>query len=309
MHNHSDAQNADLFYIEKNTTLQLLFCLNGDSGSSRPPSGALRKHMKPPAHPEPKLTIYVNDPDQYHNALLVLPNDKIDQLKERLEARVNFNPPFQRLYLRGEQLDDDLTLNEYDIVPGTTLQILYVIPPKKCERHDKNHNDEHLMQKLDPKSQKWIWVCRPDTICIMGGPNQNSAGASSNVITQHPTTPRAKRTTLWSKHAKQDTTAVETPSGAHHQTPLLDTSTPLSIGTRVYARFSDNIEYPTTIQGRYTGGHIVIFDIEGDASYRIANDRIRPLHPPPTLTTSDSSSPEHVLCGLHNSSRNISNLK
>ena len=111
MHNHTDAQNADLFYIEKSTTLQPLLHLNGGSGSSRPPSSGPHKHAKTLTHQTLKFHIFVNGPDQHHNALRVLPNDKIGQLKERLEERVDLPSSYQTLFLHGQQLDDDLRLD------------------------------------------------------------------------------------------------------------------------------------------------------------------------------------------------------
>ena len=53
----------------------------------------------------------MNGPDQHHNALRVLPNDKIGQLKERLEERVDLPSSYQTLFLHGQQLDDDLRLD------------------------------------------------------------------------------------------------------------------------------------------------------------------------------------------------------
>jgi hypothetical protein len=111
IHNHADAHNADLFYMEKGTTLQLLLHLNGDSGSSRPSSIGPHKHAKPLTHQTLKFHICVNGPDQHHNALRVLPNDKIDQLNESLEERVDPPPSYQTLFRHRQQLDDDLRLD------------------------------------------------------------------------------------------------------------------------------------------------------------------------------------------------------
>ena len=111
IHNHTDAHHADLFYMEKGTTLQLLLHLNGDSGSSRPSSSSPHKHAKPLTHQTLKFHICVNDPDQHHNALRVLPNDKIGQLNERLEERVDLPTSYQTLSCHGQQLDDDLRLD------------------------------------------------------------------------------------------------------------------------------------------------------------------------------------------------------
>jgi hypothetical protein len=108
IHNHADAHNADLFYMEKGTTLQLLLHLNGDSGSSRPSSIGPHKHAKPLTHQTLKFHICVNGPDQHQNALRVLPNDKIDQLNESLEERVDPPPSYQTLFRHRQQLDDDL---------------------------------------------------------------------------------------------------------------------------------------------------------------------------------------------------------
>ena len=108
IHNHADAQNADLFYMEKGTTLQLLLHLNGDSGSSRPSSIGPHEHAKPLTHQTLKFHICVNGPDQHHNALRVLPNDKIDQLNESLEERVDPPSSYQTLFRHRQQLDDDL---------------------------------------------------------------------------------------------------------------------------------------------------------------------------------------------------------
>ena len=108
IHNHADAHNADLLYMEKGTTLQLLLHLKGDSGSSRPSSIGPHKHAKPLTHQTLKFHICVNGPDQHHNAFRVLPNDKIDQLNESLEERVDPPPSYQTLFRHRQQLDDDL---------------------------------------------------------------------------------------------------------------------------------------------------------------------------------------------------------
>ena len=301
MHHYAVAQNADLFYIEKNKTLDLSLLLNGGSGSSRPP-----KHAKPLTHQAQKFHIYANGPDQHQNALLVLPSDKIRRVKELLEDRVGLKPSFQTIFLRGTQIDDNLTLQDCEITEGTTLQLLRATPPMNCEWHDKRRNPEHLMQKLDPDFKQWIWVCCPGSVCRMEGPSQKSVGAATNAPTQHPVTSRAKRTTT---HAQEDTAAAETILGAHHQTPLLDTSTSFNIGTRVYARFTDGQEYTATILGAYRGGYFVAYDEEPEVSYRVKNDRIRPWHPPPTRPAPEPPTSDQMLCGLHNRSRSISNLK
>jgi len=108
IHNHADTHNADLLYMEKGTTLQLLLHLNGDSGSSRPSSIGPHKHAKPLTHQTLKFHICVNGPDQHQNALRVLLNDKIDQLNESLEERVDPPPSYQTLFRHRQQLDDDL---------------------------------------------------------------------------------------------------------------------------------------------------------------------------------------------------------
>jgi len=108
IHNHADTHNADLLYMEKGTTLQLLLHLKGDSGSSRPSSIGPHKHAKPLTHQTLKFHICVNGPDQHHNAFRVLPNDKIDQLNESLEERVDPPPSYQTLFRHRQQLDDDL---------------------------------------------------------------------------------------------------------------------------------------------------------------------------------------------------------
>jgi hypothetical protein len=111
IHNHADAHNADLFYMDKGTTLQLLLHLNGDSGSSRPSSIDPHKHAKPLTHQTLKFHICVNGPDQHHNALRVLSNDKIDQLNESLEEHVDPPSSYQALFRHRQQLDDDLRLD------------------------------------------------------------------------------------------------------------------------------------------------------------------------------------------------------
>jgi len=108
IHNHADAHNADLLYMEKGTTLQLLLHLNGDSGSSRPSSIGPHEHAKPLTHQTLEFHICVNGPDQHQNALRVLLNDKIDQLNESLEERVDPPPSYQTLFRHRQQLDDNL---------------------------------------------------------------------------------------------------------------------------------------------------------------------------------------------------------
>jgi hypothetical protein len=108
IHHHADAHNADLLYMDKGTTLQLLLHLNGDSGSSRPSSIGPHEHAKPLTHQTLEFHICVNGPDQHQNALRVLLNDKIDQLNESLEERVDPPPSYQTLFRHRQQLDDDL---------------------------------------------------------------------------------------------------------------------------------------------------------------------------------------------------------
>ena len=170
---------------------------------------------------------------------------------------------------------------------------------------DKNRLPQHLWQKFDPTSRQWIWECNADSACIIARQNQASTGAASNADTTHGTNPRVTRATHWSQ---QDTVSAETISGAHHQTPLLDTSTSYQIGSRVYARFlEDNKEYAATILGSYRGGHVVTYDIEPQASYRVSNANVRPL--PPAPTTMHPLPPDKIICGLHKKPRGISNLK
>ena len=301
MYQYAHAQNADLFYMKKNNTLDLSLLLNGGSGSSR-----AAKQAKPLTHQPRKFFIYVNGPDQHQNTVKVLPSDKIRRVKELLEDRVDLQPCYQTIFLYSDQLDDNLTLQDCDIIEGTTLQLLRANPPKSCEEHDKPRNPEHLRQKLDPNSKQWIWVCCPGSICRMQGPSQKSAGAATNAPNQHPVPPQAKRTP---QHVQEGTEAAETISGGHHQTPLLDTQTSFNIGTRVYARFTDGQEYAATILGRYRGGYFVAYDEEPEVSYRVKNDCIRPWHLPLTHLPPEPSPSDQIRCGLHHRFRSISNLK
>ena len=299
LYQYADAQNADLFYMKQNNTLDLSVLANGGSGSSRP-----AKQAKPPPHQPQKFFIYVYGPDQHQNTVQVLPSDRIRRVKELIEHRVDLQPSLQTMFLNGDQLDDNTILEDRDITQGTTLQLLRANPSKNCEEHGKPRNAEHLMQKYDPFLKQWIWVCCPGAICRTQGPSQNSVGAATSALTQHSVPLRAKRTP---KHSKKDTAAAETPPGSQLQTPLPDTSTPHGVGTRVYARFGDGEEYPATILGSYTGGHLVAYDIEPEASYRVVNAHIRPI--PPTFMTSVPLAPDKVMCGLHQKPRGISNLK
>ena len=171
MHHYADAQNADLFYMEKYKTLHLSLRLNGGSGSSRPP-----KHTKLPTHQAEKFHIYINGPDQHHNAMRVLPSDKIHQVKKLLEDRVGLHPSSQTIFFRGAQLDDFLTLQDCEITQGATLQLLLATPPMTCEWHHKCRSPEHLRQKFDPDAKQWIWVCCPGSICRVEGPSQTASG-------------------------------------------------------------------------------------------------------------------------------------
>jgi hypothetical protein len=298
IYQYADAQNADLFYMKPNDTLDLSVLVNGGSGSSRP-----AKQAKPPPRQPQKFFIYVYGPDQHQNTVQVLPSDRIRRVKELIEHRVDLQPSLQTMFLNDDQLDDNTILEDRDITQGTTLQLLRANPSKNCEEHGKPRNAEHLMQKYDPFLNKWIWVCCPGVICRTQGPSQNSVGAATSALTQHSVPLRAQRTP---KHFKKDTAAAETPSGSQLQTPLPDTSTPHGVGTRVYARFGDGEEYPATILGSYTGGHLVVYDIEPEATCRVVNAHIKPI---PTFVTSVPPAPDKVMCGLHQKPRGISNLK
>jgi hypothetical protein len=268
MYQYADAKNADLFYMGKNCTLDISFLLNGGSDDPRP-----ARQTKPLPHQPQKFFIYVHGPDRHQNTVMVLPSDKIRRVKDLLESRVDLQPSSQTLFLYGNQLDDNLILEKGDITQGTTLQLLRVFPPENCEEHHKPRDPEHLMQRYDP-NLKWIWVCCPGATCRTQGPSQNNVGAATNALTQHPVPLRAKRTP---KHSQKATTSTETPSGPQLQTPLPDASNPHVVGTRVYSRFDgDDEEYPATILGSYTGGHLVAYDIEPATSYRVMNAHVSP---------------------------------
>ncbi len=155
-----DAKNADLFYMENNCTLDISFLLNGGSGGPGPV-----KQTKPLLHQPQKFFMYVDGPDRHQNTVMVLPSDKIRRVKDLLEGRVDLQPSSQTLFLHGKQLDDNLILKEDDIIQDTTLQLLRVFPPEKCEEHHKRRDSEHLMQRYDPDLKKWIWVCCPGATC------------------------------------------------------------------------------------------------------------------------------------------------
>jgi hypothetical protein len=266
MYQYADAHNADLFYLEDNCTLDVSSLLRGGSGGPR-----LAKQAKPLLPQSQKFFIYVHGPDRHQNTVGVMPSDKIRRVKELLANRVVLQPSSQTLFLNGQQLDDNLILEEGDIVQGTTLQLLRAFPPENCEEHHKRRDPEHLMQRYDP-DLKWIWVCCPGTTCRMQGPSNNNVGAASNALTQHPVPPQATRAP---KHAPRANAAAETPAGPQLQTPL-------PVGTRVYARFDgDNEEYPATILDSYADGHLVAYDIEPTASYKVVNAHLRPM--PPTV--------------------------
>ena len=127
MYQYAHAQNADLFYMKKNNTLDLSLLLNGGSGSSR-----AAKQAKPLTHQPRKFFIYVNGPDQHQNTVKVLPSDKIRRVKELLEDRVDLQPCYQTIFLYSDQLDDNLTLQDCEITEGTTLQLLRATPPMNC---------------------------------------------------------------------------------------------------------------------------------------------------------------------------------
>jgi hypothetical protein len=296
MYQYADAKNADLFYMQNYCTIDISLLLKGGSGG---PGRA--KQVKPQPQQPQKFFIYVQGPDQHHNTVMVLPSDRIRQVKELLAKWVILQPSSQTLFLRGNQLDDNLTLQDGDITQGTTLQLLRVSPPDNCEEHHKRRLPEHLWQRYDPDLKRWIWVCCPSATCRL---SQNDAGAATNALTQHPVPPRAKRTPTLSQRL---TAAPETPSGPQLQTPMPDASTPHAVGTRVYARYDgDDEEYPATILGNYTGGHLIAYDIEPTIPYRVRTAYVRPA--PRTLATSALLAPGKGICGLHHKPRNIKNL-
>ena len=296
MYQYADPKIADLFYMKTNCTLDISFLLKGGSGGPSP-----AKQAKPPLHQSGKFFIYIHGPDRHQNTVMVLTSDKIRRVKEILEDRVGLHPSSQTLFLHGKQLDDYLILEEAEIIQGTTLQLLRDFPPVNCEEHLEVRDPEDLVQRYDP-DRKWIWVCCPDATCRTQGPSQNNVGAATNALTQHPAPLRAKRTPTLSQRF---TTAAESPSGQQLQTPLPDT--PQEVGTRVYARYAgDNQEYSATIRGNYTGGHLVAFDIEPEASYRVMNAHVRPI--PLTLAPSIPLAPGQGMCGLHHKPRSLSNL-
>jgi hypothetical protein len=92
MYQYADAKNADLFYMQNYCTIDISLLLKGGSGGPGP-----AKQAKPLSHQPQKFFIYVHGPDRHHNTVVVLPSDRIRQVKELLVKWVDLQPSSQIL--------------------------------------------------------------------------------------------------------------------------------------------------------------------------------------------------------------------
>ncbi len=309
MYNHTDVHNTDILYIDKGTTLHLLVNLKGGSGNQRPQkSGA--KNAQPTTHLL-QLLIYVNGPEAQRTPLLVRPIDKFSQIKELLQERIAIEPTAQTLFLKEDQLGDDLYVKDYNITKGTTLHLLRTLLPTTCDLHGKKRDKAYLKQQFDTATASWIWVYRSGATCYTEQSNRPATTTAGTTATQQKEAPRAKHTTYRGTHPPRETTAAETPPGIPRQPLPPGTSHLLDIGTRVLVRYSDGLEYAATIQGSDGKGHIITFDgYEHEGSHRITSENIKLLpeshtpsvyDPPPTT--------RYILCATHKSLLSEPNLQ
>ena len=57
--------------------------------------------------------------------LIVNAADKISTVKEKIQGKIAIKPEFQRLAGNGLELDDEKTLQDYNLCPGQMLWMVY----------------------------------------------------------------------------------------------------------------------------------------------------------------------------------------
>ena len=70
---------------------------------------------------------------QTHALNLISSNITVEQLKEMLQNIIDVNPDDMRLIFGGRQLEDNKTLEDYNIQKESTLQLILKIRGKKIK--------------------------------------------------------------------------------------------------------------------------------------------------------------------------------
>ena len=65
------------------------------------------------------------NPDRHHSVLIVNAADKISTVKEKIQGKIAIKPEFQRLVGNGLEIDDERTLQDYNVCPGQTMSMVY----------------------------------------------------------------------------------------------------------------------------------------------------------------------------------------
>eukprot|EP01084_Bolivina_argentea_P246376 412332_1 len=124
-------ENTLSYYkITKETTIHLAMKLGWSRSIKLPQSTA--------------KTIYIKTLNGKCISLNVNPNDTIKNIKQKLLFKQGIPIEKQRLIFTGQQLMDTLTLSDYNIFDGCTLQIVF----KFENTNDKNLNDQKFTIKM-----------------------------------------------------------------------------------------------------------------------------------------------------------------
>jgi hypothetical protein len=61
----------------------------------------------------------------------ILAEDKISLLKEKIFDKEGIDPEYQRLFFGGKTLEDDFTLNDYNVMKESTIHLVARLPGGK----------------------------------------------------------------------------------------------------------------------------------------------------------------------------------
>jgi len=84
-------------------------------------------------------------------ALQVEGEDTIYDLKEQIQEKEGFDADEQRLILGGQELDDELTLDDYDVEDDTTIHLVFRLAGGAKKRKKKNYTTP---KKIKHKKKK-----------------------------------------------------------------------------------------------------------------------------------------------------------